>query len=151
MKSCPVGLPAQAGCGGISAQEVWFSKKMMNHHGGFILIDGSLYGANGGNEGGALVCLDFKTGAVRWKERCVGKGSVMAADGHLYVRGEQGTVALVEVSPDAYKEKGRFRQPARSRFATFCHPVVSGGRLYLRDEDMLFCYDIKEGNEPSRR
>jgi hypothetical protein len=68
----------------------------------------------------------------------------MAADGHLYVRSDQGPVALVEATPDGYKEKGRFRQPDRSRFATFCHPVVAGGRLYLRDEDVLLCYDVKQ-------
>lgn len=131
----------------VQAQEVYRVHHMKNHHGGVVRIGEYLYGTGGQ----ALVCLDFKTGAVRWKERCVGKGSVTAADGHLYVRGEQGQIALVAISPDAYKEKGRFRQPERSRFATFCHPVVSGGRLYLRDADMLFCYDIREGDQPGGR
>lgn len=71
----------------------------------------------------------------------------MVADGHLYVRGEQGTVVLAEATPAGYKEKGRFRQPFRSRLATFPHPVVANGRLYLRDEDVLLCYDIQASSE----
>ena len=55
--------------GGVKAEEVYFTKKMQNHHGGMIVLDGCLYGANGGNEGGYLVCLDFKTGNVLWDER----------------------------------------------------------------------------------
>jgi hypothetical protein len=69
---------------------------------------------------------------------------VVAADGRLYLRGERGDVALVAISPAGYQEKGRFRQPSRSRFPTFAHPVVANGRLYLRDEDVLLCYDVKE-------
>ncbi len=128
----------------VEAKEIYRVHHMKNHHGGVVRIGDSLYGTGGA----ALVCLDFKTGAVRWKERCVGKGSITAADGHLYVRGERGTIALVEASPTGYKETGRFQQPSRSRFPTFCHPVVAGGRLYLRDADLLFCCDIKEGNTP---
>jgi hypothetical protein len=67
----------------------------------------------------------------------------VAADGHLYLRSERGSVALVEATPASCKEKGRFEQPSRSRFPTFAHPVVAGGRLYLRDADLLLCYDIK--------
>jgi outer membrane protein assembly factor BamB len=129
----------------VEAQEVYRAHHMKNHHGGVVRIGEALYGTGGA----ALVCLDFKTGAVLWKERCVGKGSLTAADGHLYVRGEQGAIALVEANPAAYKEKGRFRQPSRSRFPTFCHPVVAGGQLYLRDADLLFCYDIREANAPA--
>ncbi len=55
--------------GGVKAEEVYFTKKMQNHHGGMILLDGCLYGANGGNEGGSLVCLDFQTGNVLWDGR----------------------------------------------------------------------------------
>ena len=73
----------------------------------------------------------------------MGKGSVSAADGHLYVRGENGPIALVEATPDGYKEKGRFDQPDRSRERAWPHPVIAGGRLYLRDQDVLLCYDVK--------
>jgi outer membrane protein assembly factor BamB len=123
----------------VTAKEVYYGRKMTNHHGGVVRLGDYLYGTGGA----ALVCLEFKTGDVKWKERGVGKGSVVAADGHLYVRGERGTVALVEAVPTGYKEKGRFQQPYRSRFNAFPHPVVAGGRLYLRDEDVLLCYDIK--------
>ena len=81
------------GTDGVKAEEVYFTRKMQNHHGGMIVIDGCLYGAHGGNEGGSLVCLDFKTGAVLWDaredERKVRKGSVALADGQLYYRTEQ--------------------------------------------------------------
>jgi hypothetical protein len=113
---------------------------MKNHHGGVIRLGEYLYGSSGA----ALVCLEFQTGVVKWRERAASKGSLMAADGHLYVRGDQGTMVLVEASPTGYKEKGRFQQPFRSRFHTFPHPVVAGGRLYLRDENVLLCYDVKE-------
>src|SRR4051812_15889891 len=80
---------------GITAEQVYFTKKMQNHHGGMIILDGYLYGANGGNEGGALVCLDFKTGDVQWDERDdpdrrAPKGSIALADGRLYYRTEKG-------------------------------------------------------------
>jgi outer membrane protein assembly factor BamB len=124
---------------GVRPQRVYLVRNLMNFHGGVVRIGEYLYGTSNS----ALICLDFKTGDRKWRERSVGSGSVMAADGHLYVRGVQGTVALVEATPEGYKEKGRFRQPDRSRFPAFCHPVVAGGRLYLRDDDLLLCYDIK--------
>jgi outer membrane protein assembly factor BamB len=134
--------------GGIKAEEVWFSRKMQNHHGGVILHDGSLYGANGGNEGGYLICLDFQTGEVRWDgrddpERRAPKGAVVMADGRLYYRTEKGTVLLVELDPKEYVERGRFEQPERSKLPAWAHPVVANGRLYIRDQDLLFCYDVR--------
>src|SRR2546422_90951 len=98
--------------GGVTTEEVYFSKKMQNHHGGMILFDGCLYGANGGNEGGALVCLDFPTGNVLWdkrdsSERPAPKGSVALADGRLYYRTEKGTMLLIEPNPKQYVERGR--------------------------------------------
>lgn len=119
-------------------QEAYFGRVMNNSHGGVIRVDSCLYGTNRTG----LVCMDFKTGTKRWANRCVGSGSLMAADGHLYVRGTDGAMALVEANADRYLEKGRFRQPERSRFATFAHPVVAGGRLFLRDADLLFCFGI---------
>src|SRR5262249_15228975 len=77
------------GKGRVKAEEVYSTRKMQNHHGGMILHDGHLYGANGGNEGGFLICLDFQTGKVLWDERDKGrsgvrKGSVALADGRIY-------------------------------------------------------------------
>lgn len=130
------------------AEEVWLSKKMQNQHGGVILFDGHLYGAHGGNEGGALSCLEASTGKVRWDERDnpergVTKGSVALADGRLYYRVENGTMLLVEPSPERYIERGRFSQPDRSESPAWAHPVVANGKLYVRDHNVLLCYNVK--------
>jgi outer membrane protein assembly factor BamB len=127
------------GPSGVSATEVYFTRRMQNHHGGVVLVGDNLYGFDGSN----LTCLNWKTGEVAWSDRSVGKGSLVCADGHLYVRSERGTVALVEATPSGYVEKSRFEQPERSREPAWAHPVVTGGRLYLRDQDFLFCYDVK--------
>jgi outer membrane protein assembly factor BamB len=134
--------------GGIKIEEVWLSKRMQSHHGGMILFDDCVYGANGGNEGGALVCLDFKTGDVLWDERDdaerrAPKGSVALADGRLYYRTEKGTMLLIEPNRKEYVERGRFEQPDRSRQPAWTHPVIANGKLYLRDQDVLFCYDVR--------
>jgi outer membrane protein assembly factor BamB len=125
--------------GGISAAQVYFTRNMRNHHGGMVVVNGHLYGFDESN----LTCLDFKTGAVKWFDRSVGKGSVIFADGHLYARSERGPVALVEANPERYIEKGRFDQPDRSGKTTWPYPVIARGRLYLRDHDNLLCYNIK--------
>jgi len=134
--------------GVVKAEEVYATRKMQNHHGGMILLDGSLYGANGGNEGGYMVCLDFNTGNVLWDgrddaEKRAPKGSVAFADGRLYYRTEKGTVLLIEPSPKEYIERGRFDQPDRTRLPAWAHPVIANGRLYVRDQDLLLCYDVK--------
>lgn len=126
---------------GVSAEEVYFTRQMQNHHGGMVLVGDYLYGFDGSN----LTCLNFKTGEVAWFHRSVGKGSVVYADGHLYVRSERGPVALVEATPSGYVEKGRFEPPERSGKNAWPYPVVAGGRLYLRDQDNLFAYDVKGG------
>lgn len=136
------------GDGRVKAEEVYFSEDLRNHHGGVVLFEGCLYGADGGNEGGYLVCLDFKTGKVLWSEeergkRRAPKGSVALADRRLYYRTETGTMLLVEPNPKEYLERGRFEQPHRSRQPAWAHPVVANGRLYLRDQDVLLSYDVK--------
>ena len=133
--------------GEFAAEEVWFSKSMENHHGGVILHDGALFGANGGNGGGYLACLDFKTGEVLWNEadrdkRRVTKGSVAFADGRIYYRTEEGPIVLIEPSRKEYLERGRFDQPERTDKPAWAHPVVANSKLYIRDQDTLFCYDI---------
>jgi outer membrane protein assembly factor BamB len=132
---------------GVKAEEVYATADMENHHGGMILLDGYLYGANGGNSGGALACLDFKTGKVMWDQRQSAgrraKGSLALADGRLYYRMEDGTVVLIEPSPQEYIERGRFEQPDRRTPPAWAHPVIANGKLYIRDQDVLFCYDIK--------
>jgi outer membrane protein assembly factor BamB len=144
------------GSGGVKAEEVYADKKLRNHHGGVILYKGDLYGANGGNEGGNLVCLDFKTGDVKWDERNdkkheVKKGSTTLADGRLYYRQEDGAMTLIEPSPKEYIEHGRFSQPDRSKSSAWSYPVIANGKLYLRDQDTLLCYDIKDKAGTSSR
>jgi len=133
--------------GGVKAEEVYATTDMENHHGGMILLDGYLYGANGGNSGGALACLDFKTGKVMWDQReSAGrraKGSLALADGRLYYRMEDGTMLLIEPNPKQYVEHGRFEQPDRRRPPAWAHPVIANGKLYIRDQDILLCYDVK--------
>jgi len=134
--------------GGVKAEEVYFCKKMQNHHGGMILLDGCLYGANGGNEGGALVCLDFQTGKVLWDERDSAerrapKGSIALAGGRLYYRTEKGAMLLIEPNPKQYLERGRFDPPDRSQQPAWAHPVIANGKLYVRDQDVLLCYEVK--------
>ncbi len=136
------------GNGGIKVEEIWFSKSIENHHGGVVLIDGSLFGANGGNGGGYPVCLDFQTGEVLWNEkdsdkRRLKKGSIAVADGRIYYRTEEGPIVLIEPSRKEYLERGRFEQPDRTRLPAWAHPVIANGKLYIRDQDTLFCYDIK--------
>src|SRR5262249_42822476 len=121
----------------VRAEEVYFTKRMKNVHGGMVLVDGYLYG---GSEPSLLVCLEFRTGKVGWSERRPGMGSVVYADGHLYYRDQNGPMFLVEANPKAYVEKGRFSPPERSRAAAWAHPVVANGRLYLRDQNVLLCY-----------
>ncbi len=133
--------------GGVKAEEVYATKDMQSHHGGMILFDGSLYGATGGNEGGALACLNFETGKVQWDQRATAgrqaKGSLTMADKRLYYRMENGTVLLIEPSAKEYLERGRFEQPERRTPPAWAYPVVANGKLYIRDQDLLFCYDVK--------
>lgn len=127
------------GPAGFSATEVYFNRQMQNHHGGMVVLGNYLYGFAQSN----LACMDITNGQFKWTNRSVGKGSVVAVDGMLICRGERGEVALVEPNPSQYVEKGRFTQPDRRPQNAWAHPVVSHGRLYLRDQDILLCYDVK--------
>lgn len=122
-----------------NAQEVYFTKEMRNHHSSSILIGDYLYGFSSA----ILTAMKFDTGEVAWKDRSVGKGSLVFADGHLYCFSENGVVGLVEATPAGYKEKGRFRITQGS-LPTWAHPVVAGGRLYIRDQDTIYAYDVRE-------
>jgi outer membrane protein assembly factor BamB len=130
--------------GSIKAEEVYFTQRMQNHHGGMVVVDGALYGANGGNGGGYLTCLDFQTGEVLWSDRAVPKGSLAMADGRIYYRTEDGAVLLIEPNRERYVERGRFEQPDRTDLPAWSHPVIANGRLYIRDQDVLFCYNIAD-------
>ena len=124
---------------GIQVEEVYFNRNMRNHHSSSVLIGGYLYGFSKN----ILTALHFDDGQVAWRHRSVGKGSLVYAEGHLYCFSEKGVVGLVEANPKEYKGKGRFLIPSGS-YPTWTHPVVAGGRLYLRDQDNLYCFDIRE-------
>lgn len=121
------------------AQEIYFTKEMRNHHSSSVLIGDHLYGFSGA----ILTAMKFDTGEIAWRDRSVGKGSLVYADGHLYCFSEKGVVGLVEATPTGYKEKGRFNI-AQDALPTWTHPVVAGGRLYLRDQDTIYAYDVRE-------
>ena len=122
-----------------TAQEVYFTKDMRNHHSTSVLIGDHLYGFSSG----ILTAMRFDTGEVAWKDRSVGKGALVFADGNLYAFSENGVVGLIEATPTGYREKGRFKIQQGS-LPTWTHPVVAGGRLYLRDQDTIYAYDVKE-------
>ena len=131
-----LGLSAEGG--EVSAEEIYFTRAMQNHHGGVVLVDGYLYGFSNS----ILTCLEFVTGNMMWRHRSVGKGSLTYADGHLYILSENNTVGLAEAVPDGYREKGRFRI-AYQGWPSWAHPVVSGGRLYIRNQGTLASYNIR--------
>ncbi len=132
---------------GNSVSGLYTNKTMVNHHGGVILLDGYLYGHS---DSGGWTCQDFKTGEKAWAEKAaLGKGAVTYADGMLYCLAEKdGTVALVDASPKGWKEHGRFKLDPQTtqrnpQGRIWTHPVVVGGKLYLRDQELLHCYDVK--------
>ena len=111
---------------------------MANHHGGAIRVGEYVYGSNGN----MLSCLRLSDGKVMWNERSAGKGAIIVADNKIILRTERGPVSLVKLTPNAYEEVSRFEQPERTRARAWAHPVVLDGKLYLRDQDNLFVYDI---------
>jgi len=131
---------------GNSVETVYESTDMVNHHGGVILVDGYLYGYN---DKAGWTCMDFKTGAVKWTEKkSLGKGAIHYADGSFYLLEEKtGTVVLIKASPRGWDEQGRFTLSPQTtqrnpKGMVWTHPVVSGGKLYLRDQELLFCFDV---------
>jgi outer membrane protein assembly factor BamB len=130
-----LGLRAEGG--EVRAQEIYFTREMENHHGGVVLVNGYLYGYNNS----ILTCLEFATGKRMWRNRSVGKGAVTYADGHLYILSEDNVVGLVEATPTGYAEKGRF-EIRDERWPSWAHLVVSGGRLYVRNQGTLVSYDV---------
>lgn len=121
-----------------TAEEVYFEKKLSCHHGGIVKIGGYMYS----NGDGPLICTDFLTGKTMWQNRSVGKGSIVAADGMLYLLSENHEVGLVDASPGEYVERGRFKIPSHGR-NSWAHPVVAGGKLYIRDQESLTAYDVQ--------
>jgi len=126
---------------GFNAKQIYFTKKMQNHHGGMILLDGALYGCSNPS---ILTCLDYQTGEEKWADRSSGKCSLLYADGMLYCRSENGPISLVEATPTGFNLKGRFNQPDRSDKNSWPHLVIAGGVMYVRDQDVLLAYDVRD-------
>lgn len=133
------GLAKITGAGSTQvAEEVYFEKKMSCHHGGIVKLGDYMYSAGAGT----LMCMEFKTGKIAWQSRSAGKGSICAADGMLYILGEGHEVALAEATPEGYREHGRFQVKNHGRPA-WAHLIVTGGRMYIRDQESLTAYDVK--------
>jgi outer membrane protein assembly factor BamB len=128
--------------GRFSAVQLYANRVMVNQHGGVVQVGEYVYGYCDGN---GLTCQRAKTGEAVWAEsRRIKKASVSYADGRLYCREENtGTMILVDATPGGYAEKGRFAQPSRTRENAWTHPVIAHGKLYVRDQDLLLCYDVR--------
>jgi outer membrane protein assembly factor BamB len=131
---------------GVTAKEAYFLEAgtFQNHHGGLVLVGNHLYAGHGHNKG-FPICLEFATGKVAWggdiRNAGTGSAAVMYADGRLYFRYQNGVVLLVEATPEGYREKGSFTIPDVKN-PSWPHLVVSGGRLYVREQDALYAYDV---------
>lgn len=133
------GLAKITGAGSTQvAEEVYFEKKMSCHHGGIVKVGDYMYSAGAG----PLICMEFKTGKIAWQSRSAGKGSICVADGMLYILGEGHEVALAEATPEGYREHGRFQVKGHGRPA-WAHLIVTGGRMYIRDQESLTAYDVQ--------
>jgi outer membrane protein assembly factor BamB len=137
--------------GKFEAEEVKYYKsgELQNHHGGMVLVGDYVYFGHAHNNG-YPACVELKTGEIKWKERGPaaggsGSGCVVYADGMLYFRYQNGKMALVKASPDGFELKGSFDIPEKSGKDSWQHPVVANGKLYLRDQDKLHCFDVKKG------
>jgi outer membrane protein assembly factor BamB len=133
------------GKGGVRFKEEYHlrGREFQNHHGGFVHVDGHIYGGHGSNNG-LPTCIELETGDVLWKRRGPGSGSasVIFADGSLYMRYSNGVVALVDASPEGFRLKGTMRLPAAGN-DSWSHPALAGGHLYLRENDSLHIYDVR--------
>ena len=130
-----------------SPVDVYENKVMKNHHGGVIKLGDYLYGYS---DGYGWVCQNFKSGELKWNEKkALGKGAIAYADKRFYCLGEgDGRVILIEATPQGWKPQGQFKispqtEKRNPKGKIWTHPVISNGKLYLRDQELLFCYDIK--------
>ncbi len=123
--------------GAFHSEEAYFGTRLQNHHGGVVAHEGTLYSFFGP----ALTAVDAKTGEVHWRTRSVGKGSLVMADGKLFMLSERNKVGLALATPEGYEERGRFESEKRGG-PTWAHPVVANGAFYIRDQAFLTSYDV---------
>jgi outer membrane protein assembly factor BamB len=140
-------LTLSAADGKVQVKEEYFTAKLTNKHGGAVQLGDYIYADR--DDSGRPWCVEWKTGKTKddWlkgAEDKPGRGSaaVTYADGCLYFRYDNGYVALVPATPDGYKETGEFKIPNSTR-QSWSHPVVIDGKLYLREKDTLWVYDVK--------
>jgi len=132
-------LSIELGLAGMIGEEIWRTRDMDCKHGGYVIVGRYIYG----NDGSGWACIDLKTGETKWTERGIGRGSICYADGMLYLYAEKrGAVALVKASPEGYTQTGTFR--VHGAGPSWAHPVVIGGKLYLRYDEQLYCYDVRD-------
>jgi outer membrane protein assembly factor BamB len=128
----------------VEVEEIYgYKPPLANKHGGVVLVGDYLYGDS--DDKGAPYCAELMTGEVKWKGRGPGKNSaaVVAADGCVYFHFADGTMALLEASPDAHKVLGSFKVPGSGERPSWAHPVINDGKLYVREGDVILCYDLK--------
>lgn len=128
----------------VKVEEIYPLKtELANKHGGIVLVGDHLFGDS--DDAGIPFCANLMTGEILWKERGSGRGSAAfaAADGCLYVRFQNGVMALAKATPDGYQETGSFKIPGSDGPPSWSHPVITGGRLYLREQDSILCYEVK--------
>ncbi len=128
--------------GTIQVKEIYLKSNLPAAIGGAVVVGDYLYGTNAQG----LLCANFMTGDIKWQNRGIGVGSICFADGHLYLHGENGKVALVEAVPNEYRQTGVFSppdEPNRGKSRAWAYPVVADGRLYIRDMGSLWCYDVR--------
>jgi len=127
--------------GRVSLEEIWRTQQLDNHMGGVILIDDDLHGSSTVRTR-LLVCLDFKTGRIKYADNCV-KVSLTYADGMFYALSEDRVMGLVQPTPSGHKLVSYFTIPEGGRGKTWAHPLVCGGRLYIRHDEFLYAYDLR--------
>jgi outer membrane protein assembly factor BamB len=127
----------------VSLEEIWRTEELDNHHGGVILINGNLYGTSTIRNRNLLVCLDWKTGRNKYMDKCVGKVSLTYADGMLYTLSENSVMGLVRPTPTGHELVSSFRIPKGGKGNSWAHPVVCGGRLYIRHDEFLYAYSLR--------
>jgi len=127
----------------VTPEVVWRSGELDNHHGGVLLLDGYLYGTSYKANHAQWICLDWETGKMMYAERGVGKGSLTFAEGLFYTLGERGRVGLVRPTPTGHALISSFQIPQGGQGPVWAHPVVCGGRLYVRHGDRLYAFDVK--------
>ncbi|HIJ51933.1 MAG TPA: PQQ-binding-like beta-propeller repeat protein [Planctomycetes bacterium] len=129
--------------GKASVEELWRSNQLDNHHGGGLLIDGYIYSSSCIYNGPKWICLDWETGEKKYVEKGIGKGSLTYADGMLYMLSENRAVGLVRPNPDRYELISSFEIPKGGKGNSWAHPVVCGGRFYIRHGDFLYAYNVR--------